>query len=453
MNDAAIRAARGIATILATPIAILSHGSNGWLFEADGAPERSMEASHEGGLPVFAPPPANGNSAGWTGVLVGRIHDRDWMLMLPGDAGAWSGVPGLDAFVSEMAVNLQRVADRDEVEYQRRLQRRLYGLARRLTSPHTNGRLAELVLKTMCAQTRARIGALARWIPADEALAITGTVGYPTSVVEHLRLRPNEGILGEVYASRRPVLVSRHTAEGSRRLRYSTDSFMVLPVLVGQRCAAVIALTDREDGHPFDARDFESARILAVQAAAGFARERISEDLSELTRIATVEPLTGLFNRRYIEERLAAELQRALRQQRPLALLMIDIDDFKRINDTYGHLEGDRALRDVADLLRASVRIFDVCARFGGEEFVIIMPGATADVAAQVAERIRLKVQQSVSSVPLPLTISVGIGTLESSVSAEELMASADRALMSAKASGKNAVWLDDPSGVPRRMA
>jgi diguanylate cyclase (GGDEF)-like protein len=130
---------------------------------------------------------------------------------------------------------------------------------------------------------------------------------------------------------------------------------------------------------------------------------------------------------------------------------MIDIDDFKRINDRQGHLEGDRALRDVADLLRQSVRIFDVCARFGGDEFAIVMPGASAPVALQVAERIRGRVERHFSHEPR-VTVSVGVGILETDEGSHELIDVADRALMAAKAAGKNVVWIDSQSRKGRRQ-
>lgn len=158
---------------------------------------------------------------------------------------------------------------------------------------------------------------------------------------------------------------------------------MVLPVLAGAERLAVVALTDRTDGRPFDARDFQAARMFAATAAPAFTRERLRERLDELTQLATVDPLTGLFNRRYFETRLEAEAERARRQAQDLALLLIDIDNFKHVNDMRGHLEGDRTLRDVADLLRAGVRIFDVCTRYGGEEFVIVMPDAPVAVASR----------------------------------------------------------------------
>ena len=134
----------------------------------------------------------------------------------------------------------------------------------------------------------------------------------------------------------------------------------MLPLLASGQCLAVVTLTDRADGLAFESRDLASARLFAAPAALALARERVAESLSELTRAATVDPVTGLYNRRYFETQIQAEVQRARRQQQDLALLMVDIDDFKRINDTLGHLEGDRALHDVANLLRRGVRIFVV---------------------------------------------------------------------------------------------
>ena len=185
---------------------------------------------------------------------------------------------------------------------------------------------------------------------------------------------------------------------------------MVVPLVASGQCLAVITLTDRADGQAFESRDLASARLLAAPAALALARHRVSESLDELTRAATVDPVTGLFNRRYFETQIQAEVQRARRQQQDLALLMVDIDDFKRINDTLGHLEGDRALRDVADLLRRGVRIFDLCARYGGEEFAIVMPGATRHVAVQVAERIRRGMHERSQQSVAPMTVSIGVG-------------------------------------------
>jgi diguanylate cyclase (GGDEF)-like protein len=267
---------------------------------------------------------------------------------------------------------------------------------------------------------------------------ITATYGYPSAIVEHVRIEPGQGVIGQAFVTARPAIGQPDVA--TRRLRYRTNSFMILPLVASGHCLAVIALTDRADGEAFESRDLASARLLAAPAALALARHRVSESLDELTRAATVDPVTGLFNRRYFEAQIQAEVQRARRQQQDLALLMVDIDDFKRINDTLGHLEGDRVLRDVANLLRRGVRIFDLCARYGGEEFAIVMPGATRQVAVQVAERIRRSMHERSLQSAVAMTVSVGVGLLGPDETEEDLIGAADRALMSAKRAGKDVV-------------
>jgi diguanylate cyclase (GGDEF)-like protein len=454
LADAIHSLTRSLARLWQMPIALLSRDRSGWRFEGEGfpgyvAPQWRVGAAETGeGLPDLR----DEGGRPWTGIVLGTVRDREWVLMVPGDAESWREAVELESFVEEIGASLERAAARDDEAYEHRFRRQLFAFSRRLARDDEPASVHKLVLRTMAAQVRARTGALATYVPQDEALAISATFGYPHSIVEHLRIPPGEGIIGSAFSSGRPILRDAATDAG-RRLRYRTNSYMVLPVVAGTRRLAVVALTDRADGRPFDARDFGAARVLAANAALAFSREQLTENLTELTRIATVDAVTGLFNRRYFEGRLEAEVQRARRQRQELALLMIDIDDFKRINDTWGHLEGDRALRDVADLLRGGVRIFDVCARFGGEEFVIVMPGASSQVAMHVAERIRRHVEQHAAHDPLPITVSIGVGMLGTHPSVDDLVASADRALISAKMAGKNLVWLDGQSGGrPRQM-
>jgi diguanylate cyclase (GGDEF)-like protein len=456
LADAARALTCALARLLDRPIALLSRDGSSWHFEAEGFPEHvvgpAVTLANELTEPLTEPG-ALRDSAGdaWTGIGVGRVGEREWMLMVPGNSESWRGLAGLEQFVDEIGPTLERVADKDEEAYVSRFNRRLYSFTRRLARDTDSERAHTLVLRTLARQVGARTGALATYVPSEDALAISATIGYPRAIVEHLRIPPGEGVIGRAFVSGRPQLGrSSDDPAHTKRLRYRTDSYMVLPIVAGARRLAVVTLTDREDGRAFDTRDFRAARILAANAALAFTRERLNENVTELTRIATVDAVTGLFNRRYFEDRLEAEAQRARRQQQDLALLMIDIDDFKRINDTWGHLEGDRALRDVADLLRGGVRIFDVCARFGGEEFVIIMPGATAQVAMHVAERIRRQVEQHSVHDPLPITVSVGVGMLEADATADELVAVADRALIAAKAAGKNLVWIAGHGNRPR---
>jgi diguanylate cyclase (GGDEF)-like protein len=166
--------------------------------------------------------------------------------------------------------------------------------------------------------------------------------------------------------------------------------------------------------------------------------------MAEVSRLAAVDPVTGLFTRRIFEERLGAEVQRAHRHQEPLALLLVDIDDFKLVNDRFGHLEGDRALRGVGDVFREAVRIFDVCARLGGDEFVILMPRATMSVALRIAERVRERVQRRFDGEPFGVTISIGAAALGPAGRPQDLIADADRRLRAAKVRGKNAIDVSD---------
>ncbi len=166
--------------------------------------------------------------------------------------------------------------------------------------------------------------------------------------------------------------------------------------------------------------------------------QKLRQAADEVTRLASIDPLTGLFNRRYFDTRLEAELQRARRHGEPLTLLMVDIDNFKAINDEHGHVVGDRLLRCVSERLRRGVRIFDVCARYGGDEFAILMPSSNVDTAVLVAERIRTSVRGHCTQAAASVTVSIGIA--HSDGRERELLTIADRALLEAKAMGKNAV-------------
>lgn len=160
---------------------------------------------------------------------------------------------------------------------------------------------------------------------------------------------------------------------------------------------------------------------------------------------STRDPLTGLFNRRYFEETLARELSRSARHGRPLAVVMVDLDHFKRVNDTHGHAVGDLALREVAAALQRGLRSSDVAARWGGEEFLLLLPEATVPPAAYRAEQLRLAVlrmaQEPDRGLPADLTISAGVAVYPLHGSdAASLLRAADAALYRAKAGGRNRV-------------
>ncbi|WP_229202144.1 GGDEF domain-containing protein [Pseudoduganella aquatica] len=170
---------------------------------------------------------------------------------------------------------------------------------------------------------------------------------------------------------------------------------------------------------------------------------------TKLEQLATTDPLTGIANRRRMTEQIAKELDRARRYRHPLALLMVDIDHFKRINDTYGHDVGDQAIVAVAGALSAGLRSIDLVARFGGEEFVLLMPEASLETAGGAAERLRETVSQLRIEIDggleVSLTISVGVAASylqEAPDSPSSLLMRADKALYQAKNEGRDRVVL-----------
>ncbi len=164
----------------------------------------------------------------------------------------------------------------------------------------------------------------------------------------------------------------------------------------------------------------------------------------EIYRLSTVDGLTQIFNKRYFVETLERELSRARRYDRPLALMMFDIDHFKRCNDTYGHRAGDHVLRHMADLVRQRSRKVDVIARYGGEEFAVVLPEIDLAGAAQFGESLRRMVEEEefvFEGRRILLAISVGVADLEPGVAnADDLIKKADARLYRAKQGGRNRV-------------
>jgi diguanylate cyclase (GGDEF)-like protein len=187
--------------------------------------------------------------------------------------------------------------------------------------------------------------------------------------------------------------------------------------------------------------------LVAVQRELSRKNEELQRMYVEVQRLAVTDPLTGAFNRRGFFELAGRELDRASRFQHPLSAIMLDIDRFKRVNDTHGHAVGDQVLAATAARLRAELRKIDILGRYGGEEFAIILPETAGENAREVGERLRRSVEQSTiayGATRLGVTISLGIVSLGTErLTVEELLARADQALYAAKQSGRNrlCVW------------
>lgn len=194
---------------------------------------------------------------------------------------------------------------------------------------------------------------------------------------------------------------------------------------------------------PFDAAELK-ARLRAGQRVIDLQQQLLSQ--------ASHDPLTGVWNRRAILEILQAEMARARRASTPLAVVMIDLDHFKRVNDTYGHLTGDDVLREAVQRMAASVRTYDSVGRYGGEEFLIILPGCSMNAAPKQAERLRVSIgaqpiQTREGGIAVTVSVGIAVGARLPQANGDSLLAAADSAMYAAKAAGRNRVELVAVSG------
>jgi diguanylate cyclase (GGDEF)-like protein len=253
-----------------------------------------------------------------------------------------------------------------------------------------------------------------------------------------MRVARTEGAVGRVVAAQAPL----HLDDQPDGVR----SWLGVPVFMHGACEGVLVVQSRV-ANAFGAQDERLLASLALQVAAALENAHLYE-------MAMVDGLTGLFVRRYFDARIEEEIERSRRYGTAFAVVMMDIDDFKRLNDTYGHLAGDRVLRDVAMIVKQQMRGVDTAARYGGKELALILPRTELVSALNQAERVRValadhRVATGNDGPVLSVTASFGIAAFPESgaETAEELVRRADRALYRAKKSGKNRVelfWSDD---------
>ena len=261
-------------------------------------------------------------------------------------------------------------------------------------------------------------------------------------------LSVGESISGQALETGKAVMVRDLEAEGRTpappERRYKTKSFISYPIGIGNRKIGVLNVTDKSGGAAYDEVDLSLLEIIGPQVALALERAEWKERATEFQLMSITDPLTSLPNRRYLEKRLAEELNRSKRYEYSMSFLMIDIDDFKSYNDNNGHQAGDLALQITAHCLKAALRSADVASRYGGEEFCILLPQTSMDEAGAIADRIRQRVATTHfphgKSQPLGrVTISIGVSTFSAIVNtADTIVAAADRALYQAKSQGKD---------------
>ena len=281
---------------------------------------------------------------------------------------------------------------------------------------------------------------------------------FDSTTLTSVRFNMNDDLLNSVVKSKKIYTYMSDIFGGDSHISYflkddkstylsQLSSLALIPLILEDTVWGIIVIFCHEEAAARIKNDEDFFLLLVAQAsiALGSAIHR---------GLASVDRLTQLYNRAFLQKRLLEEIEFCNRQMLPLSLMMIDIDHFKEINDTYGHHEGDMVLKKIAHILSKSVRLTDICARYGGEEFVVVLPGIAEKKSENIsiAERLRESVENSdfviMGDKHLKLTISVGVVVREiprdKQQTIEELINKADEFLYQAKKSGRNRVCFSD---------
>jgi diguanylate cyclase (GGDEF)-like protein len=339
--------------------------------------------------------------------------------------------------------SLHRVIDRRFFPERYALRRQLIALAGELPALGKLPRMGQHLVARLTSIFLARSATLLLAHP--ETGLLSALASTEDGMDPALLVAPDEAAIQDLRRAERALPGAQLGARGPALARCGLEpEGLAVPLVSQERLIGVLIVGRKAGGRSYPAEELDLLNLLAHHVATVFENARLFES-------ATYEGLTGLLRREAILEQLDRELERALRYHRPLTIAMADLDHFKGVNDRYGHLAGDSLLRRVAQVIAGGLRSTDWVGRYGGEEFLLVLPETEMWGAAAVAEKVRALVQGTMvpmeDGTPACVTLSIGLaevaetaGPREAKVTARDLIAAADRSLYEAKNAGRNRV-------------
>jgi diguanylate cyclase (GGDEF)-like protein len=264
----------------------------------------------------------------------------------------------------------------------------------------------------------------------------------PPSVMV-MAVRSKELILvGDIDTHKKPIIRKSQRAFAEN---YETNNCAIVPLICQDRVVGVLNLADKIEGDRFDSEDIALIELFSQLVGASIGNIKLFE---KIQRQATTDGLSSLVNHKTFYEILEKELWRSRRYGGQISLIMVDVDNLKNINDVYGHRAGDKVIREISRRIKECIRQIDTAARYGGDEFAIILPNTSLNDATVAAQRM----VNAVASTPttwnkeqISLSISVGLGQYDADTNPEDITSRSDQALYTAKQAGKNTVRIFEP--------
>ena len=358
-----------------------------------------------------------------------------------------------------VAARLMLLRREKEFAGQNRLSSRMMSLTNALVRSRSKEELYRIILESASDLLHAGQGSVMLLDPDGEQMHLVQAKGMGGDVARSLTLQVGVGIAGGVAQSGTALLVQDVEKDlrvaRRNRPRFKTKSLISMPLKLDDKVLGVLNLSDKANLASFCEADLKLLSSFGILAALMIERTQSREETCRLEQLSCTDPLTSTYNRRFLNARLEEELNRSRRQGLEFTILFIDLDLFKQYNDLFGHLAGDDALRDISEIIKGALRDMDIVARFGGEEFCVLLPGTSKHLGMLVAERIREGIEREMAqggegAVPARLTASIGVACFpRDGVSSSSLLYASDMALYHAKENGRNQVVSAQPGFIP----